>query len=78
MEMDESRKKLIGEKKELFRNDAKWEGNLVEGVSMIRHGDYFYAFYAGGGCCGRACSYGIGVGRSKDLLGPWKNIPAIR
>src|SRR5687768_11917975 len=72
MEMDESRKKLIGEKKELFRNDAKWEGNLVEGVSMIRHGDYFYAFYAGAGCCGRACSYGIGVARSKDLLGPWE------
>lgn len=72
MEMDESRKKLIGEKKELFRNDAKWEGNLVEGVSMIRHGDYFYAFYAGAGCCGRACSYGIGVARAKDLLGPWE------
>src|SRR5688500_10201130 len=41
MEMHESRTKLSGEKKELFRKDAEWEGNLVEGVSMIRHGDYF-------------------------------------
>ena len=72
MEMDEGRTKLIGEKKELFRNDAPWEGNLVEGVSMIRNGEYFYAFYAGAGCCGRACSYGIGVARAKDLLGPWE------
>ena len=72
MEMNESRTKLSGEKKELFRNDAGWEGNLVEGVSMIRHGDYFYAFYAGAGCCGRGCSYGIGVARAKDLLGPWE------
>jgi len=72
MEMNEERTKLIGEKKELFRNDAKWEGNLVEGVSMIRHDDYYYAFYAGAGCCGRACSYGIGVARAKDLLGPWE------
>lgn len=75
MEMDEDRRQLIGEKKELFRNDADWEGNLVEGVSMIRHGEYFYAFYAGAGCCGRACSYGIGVARAKDLLGPWEKYP---
>lgn len=76
MQMDEQQMKLIGEKKELFRNDSPWEGNLVEGVSMIRHGDYIYAFYAGAGCCGRACSYGIGVARAKDLLGPWEKYPA--
>jgi beta-xylosidase len=75
MEMNESRTKLLGEKKELFRNDASWEGNLVEGVSMLRHGDYIYAFYAGAGCCGRACSYGIGVARAKHLLGPWEKFP---
>ena len=72
MQVDEERMKLIGEQKELFRNDSPWEGNLVEGVSMIRRGDYFYAFYAGAGCCGRACSYGIGLARAKDLLGPWE------
>ena len=72
MEMNEDRTKLVGEKKELFRNDAPWEANLVEGVSMVKEGAYFYAFYAGAGCCGRACSYGIGVARAKKLLGPWE------
>jgi beta-xylosidase len=72
MEMNEERTKLIGEKKELFRNDAPWESNLVEGVSMIRHGSYIYAFYAGAGCCGRECSYAMGVARAKNLFGPWE------
>jgi xylan 1,4-beta-xylosidase len=71
-QMNEERTKLIGEKKELFRNTAPWEMNLVEGVSMVRHGDYFYAFYAAAGCCGAACTYGVGIARSKTLLGPWE------
>lgn len=72
MQMNEERTALIGEKKELFRNDAPWEGNLVEGVSMIRKGDYYYAFYAAAACCGRGCTYGIGVARAKKLMGPWE------
>jgi hypothetical protein len=52
MEMNEERTKLIGEKYELFRNKVAWEENLVEGVSMIKHKGYFYAFYAAAGCCG--------------------------
>jgi len=71
-ELNEERTALKGEKKELFRNIAAWEGNLVEGVSMIRHNDYFYAFYAGAGCCGLDCNYKSGVARSKSLHGPWE------
>ncbi|WP_324672312.1 family 43 glycosylhydrolase [Hymenobacter sp. GOD-10R] len=63
---------LTGEKTELFRNTAPWEGNLVEGVSMVRHEGYFYAFYAANGCCGRGCTYATGVARSRTLLGPWE------
>jgi beta-xylosidase len=74
-ELDEERTKLIGDKKELFRNDVPWEKNLVEGVSMVRHGDYFYAFYAAAGCCGAACTYGVGIARSKSLIGPWEKNP---
>jgi len=71
--LNEARTALEGEKRELFRNDAgSWEGNLVEGVSMVRHGGYFYAFYAGNGCCGSACTYATGVARAKSLLGPWE------
>jgi beta-xylosidase len=72
MEMSEDRTKLLGEKVELFHNDAAWEANLVEGVAMLKRGDYYYAFYAGAGCCGRACTYGIGVARATNLLGPWE------
>lgn len=64
--------KLVGEMKELFRNDATWENNLVEGPAVIRRGDYWYLFYAANACCGRACSYGQGVARAKHLLGPWE------
>ena len=64
--------KLVGEMKELFRNDATWENNLVEGPAVIRRGDDWYLFYAANACCGRACSYGVGVARAKNLLGPWE------
>lgn len=79
MQMNEERTALIGEKKELFRNELPWEKNLVEGVSMIRHGDYYYAFYAAAGCCGRECNYANGIARAKNLLGPWEkyNEPVV-
>ncbi|WP_081867608.1 glycoside hydrolase family 43 protein [Hymenobacter sp. IS2118] len=71
--LNDARTALVGEKTELFRNDpATWEGNLVEGVSIVRHEGYFYAFYAGNGCCGRGCTYATGVARAKTLLGPWE------
>lgn len=72
MQMNESRTALIGNKHELFKNDAVWERNLVEGVSMIKRGNYFYAFYAASACCGTGCSYVVGVARSGNLLGPWE------
>lgn len=74
-EMKEDRTALIGEKKELFRGDAPWERGLVEGVSMIKHNDYFFAFYAAAACCGKTCTYGTGIARSKNLLGPWEKYP---
>jgi beta-xylosidase len=70
--LSEDRTKLVGEKTELFRNTAAWEGNLVEGPSVVRHGGYFYMFYAANGCCGPGCTYATGVARAKNLLGPWE------
>ncbi|RYY18462.1 MAG: glycoside hydrolase, partial [Chitinophagaceae bacterium] len=80
-EMNESRTALMGEKQELFRNSLEWEANLVEGVSMIKIGEYYYAFYAAAGCCGVGCTYQSGVARSKNLLGPWEkyaNNPVLK
>jgi xylan 1,4-beta-xylosidase len=71
-EIKEDRTAMVGEKKELFRGDAAWEKGLVEGVSIIKHNDYFYAFYAAAACCGKSCSYGTGIARAKSLLGPWE------
>ena len=71
-EMNEERTAMIGEPRELFRNDRSWEGNLVEGVSILRRGGYFYAFYAAAGCCGAGCTYAEGVARAKSLMGPWE------
>jgi xylan 1,4-beta-xylosidase len=68
--------KLIGEQKEILRNDAEWEANLVEGPFILRRDDYFYMFYSGNACCGRRCNYALGVARSKALLGPWEKAPA--
>jgi xylan 1,4-beta-xylosidase len=70
--MNEERTELTGPKQELFRNDKPWESGLVEGVSIIKNNDYFYAVYAAAGCCGTGCTYATGVARSKKLAGPWE------
>ncbi|HVG19858.1 MAG TPA: glycoside hydrolase family 43 protein, partial [Blastocatellia bacterium] len=64
--------RLVGERKELIRNDAPWEAQLVEGPFIVRRGDWFYMFYSGNACCTRDCNYALGVARSRSLLGPWE------
>src|SRR4051794_36180322 len=50
--LNEEGTKLVGEPKELIRNDAPWEGALVEGPFLLHRGEWFYLFYSGNGCCG--------------------------
>jgi xylan 1,4-beta-xylosidase len=64
--------RLIGSRQEVFRNDAPWEGNVVEGPFVLRRNGWFYMFYSGNACCGRACNYALGVARSRVLGGPWE------
>jgi xylan 1,4-beta-xylosidase len=73
--LDDSGLKLLGEPRELFRNDAPWEGAVIEGPFIVRRPDYFYLFYSGNGCCGLNCNYALGVARAKSLLGPWEKNP---
>jgi beta-xylosidase len=75
--------RLVGERRELIRNDQAWEkhatlpyGDLVEGASVVRRGGWFYMFYSGNFCCARECNYALGVARSRRLLGPWEKNPA--
>jgi xylan 1,4-beta-xylosidase len=64
--------RLVGERKELIRNNAPWEAQLVEGPFIVRRGGWFYMFYSGNACCTRDCNYAMGVARSRALLGPWE------
>jgi xylan 1,4-beta-xylosidase len=68
--------KLVGEPKEILRNDAPWEGAVVEGPFIVHRGEWFYLFYSGSGCCGQDCNYALGVARAQRLLGPWEKNPA--
>jgi xylan 1,4-beta-xylosidase len=70
--LNPERTALIGEATELFGNDVKWEGPLVEGSALVRRNGWFYMFYAGNSCCGKSCNYATGVARSRNLLGPWE------
>lgn len=73
--LSEDGTKFVGETKEILRNDVPWEGAVVEGPFVVRRGEYYYLFYAGGACCGRKCDYAVGVARAKDMLGPWEKSP---
>ena len=64
--------RLEGEPKELLRNDAPWEGAVVEGPFVVRRDGWFYLFYSGSGCCGAGCNYAMGVARSRSLHGPYE------
>jgi beta-xylosidase len=64
--------KLIGERREILRNEAPWEAHLIEGPFILRRGEWFYMFYSADACCGRRCNYKLGVARARKLLGPWE------
>ncbi len=74
--LSEDGTKLVGEMRELIRNDADWEGNLVEGPFLLLRNGWYYMFYSGNGCCGSGCNYALGVARSRSLMGPWEKNPA--
>ncbi|HEX3451921.1 MAG TPA: glycoside hydrolase family 43 protein, partial [Solirubrobacteraceae bacterium] len=66
---------LRGEKVELLRNDAPWEGGLVEAPHVLRRDGWFYMLYSGNACCGEDCAYAVGVARARSLAGPWEKCP---
>src|SRR5579883_117473 len=64
--------RLAGDAKVILRNDVEWEGDVVEGPSVLRRGEWFYLFYSGNACCGKSCNYAVGVARARSVLGPWE------
>ena len=73
--LNEDGTKLVGDMKELIRNDAPWEGAVVEGPFIVKRDGWFYMFYSGSGCCGAGCNYALGVARSRSLHGPYEKCP---
>ncbi|HEX8719890.1 MAG TPA: family 43 glycosylhydrolase [Pyrinomonadaceae bacterium] len=67
--------RLVGRRREILRNTAAWERHVTEGSFIMRRGGWFYHFYSGNACCGRECSYALGVARARRLLGPWEKYP---
>jgi beta-xylosidase len=67
--------RLTGRRREILRNTSPWERHVTEGSFILRRGGWFYHFYSGNACCGRACEYALGVARARKLLGPWEKHP---
>lgn len=70
--LNEDGTKLVGEPRELMRNDSPWEGAVIEGPFVVKRDGWFYLFYSGNGCCGAGCNYALGVARSRSLRGPYE------
>lgn len=69
---------LVGEPSQLIKHDPGWEGNLVEGPTLWKHGGKYYLFYSANGYGG--CDYAMGYAVSSTLLGPyvkWKPRPWV-
>lgn len=60
--------KVTGEAVSLLRDD---ERKGLEGQCMVKRADGYYLFYSYGACCGRECSYEVGVAKATTLKGPY-------
>jgi hypothetical protein len=64
---------LEGERTLVLENDMEWEGHLIEGVWVARHGGRHYLFYSGNDFS--TARYGIGVAVADAPLGPYRKLP---
>lgn len=65
--------KVVGEPKELLRNDRDWEGVLVEAPTLIFENGWYYLFYSGNVYA--IDEYAVGVSRSRTVWGPYEKYP---
>jgi len=64
---------LIGNSRELLRNDQPWEGVLVEAPNIVFHDGWYYLFYSGN--IFTSDEYSVGVARSRSVWGPYEKDP---
>ncbi|MDP9350697.1 MAG: glycoside hydrolase family 43 protein [Chloroflexota bacterium] len=65
--------KLVGKSARLAREDAMWEGNLVEAPTMWKEEDSYYLFYSANAFDSEL--YAMGYATCETPLGPCKDAP---
>jgi beta-xylosidase len=66
--------RLVGPRRSIETNgNQAWEGSVVEGPEMLRHGGRYYLFYSGGNY--NDDSYAVGYATCTGPLGPCKDAP---
>lgn len=72
-QLDESGTELVGEPKQLFKQDLPWEGTLVEGPFLWEHEGRFHMFYSANSYA--SPDYAVGHAVADDPLGPFTKTP---
>jgi beta-xylosidase len=65
--------KLLGRRTRLVKQDAKWEGQLVEAPTLWRQGGRYYLFFSANAF--DSALYAVGYARCKGPLGPCTDAP---
>lgn len=64
---------LVGEPTRLVRNDAAWEGRVVEAPTMWQREDDYYLFFSANSYAGH--EYAVGYALCESALGPCRDAP---
>jgi beta-xylosidase len=64
---------LVGEPKQLVRNDKLWEGAVVEAPTMWKQDGKYYLFYSGNNYAG--VEYSVGYANCQSATGPCEDAP---
>ncbi|PWH16133.1 MAG: glycoside hydrolase family 43 [Anaerolineae bacterium] len=65
--------RLLGEPVSLIRNDALWEGRVVEAPTMFKHQGRYYLFFSANNYAGH--EYAVGYALCESPLGPCQDAP---
>ncbi len=64
---------LVGEPVRLVRNDATWEGTLIEAPTMIKRDSLYYLFFSANYYSGE--KYAVGYATCQTAVGPCEDAP---
>ena len=64
---------LLGEPIQLVRNDALWEGRVIEAPTMFKHEGRYYLFFSANNYAGH--EYAVGYAACDSALGPCQDAP---